>query len=626
MAVTLSSKFYEETNYQWHDISKIVFTSPNMETPQIAGTRSHILPGQGALGLWYEDTSNMYRIENDQVLVQTSFFNSETTVVSGSVDNSVLYVSNPSDDNFMNNVRDATGVEISGYDEVNGDIIDTDVNTEYNAQGDIEQIYYAEDVGENQTYGWKVDIVQAVTTASIDIEFHVKTRIVRMKFKAAEYVDTLTDPEAPTTTKYFFGNYTIQAKLDADSSWSTIYTGANTNTTDKTIYLGNSNYYKFYRINITNNTGLSGASTSHYGMRGLVFEQYAYSTEPGPSDVTMYNFITDSTAERIYVSNVEDLPGDTSSSSDNYLTQEVVEGVMTDGTTEKHISVSDAYQGGTSHGSYTYAMFANFTKTDNPGTGSASCDLDDFIPVPVSITWTHNASGPSGFVATGQKQTTTYDPTYRIETTYDYTITASGTGASTLEGNTTVTGTFDRDVTIDKYPKEASYKMTVSSTTYSGSLNDFIDDKLYMWGYSERPLDMDVKNSIVFNVEFGEAYNCRLTAWDDSTHSTVSNPVFLGDHCRVSALAYRGRNSILDPDFSFDPENFIMSPVYNRNFKGNQVVSTVNQYYGDFDLVHQPDTDVYGDFLIFKPVLYGITDSFPYGVHDFVITLHYSYT
>jgi hypothetical protein len=626
MAVTLSSKFYEETNYVWHDISKVVFTSPNMETPQVAGTRSHILPGQGALGLWYEDTANMYRIENAQTLNTTSFFNSETTVVSGSPGNDYLYVSNPTDDNFMNNVRDATGVEISGYSEINGDIIDTDVNTEYNAQGDVEQIYYAEDPGENNTYGWKVDRVQAAPTANIDIEFSVKTRIVRMKFKPAIYIDSLTDPESPTTTYYYFGNYTIQAKVDAESSWSTIYTGANTSTTDATIYLGNSNYYKFYRLSIANNTGLGGASSSHYGMRGLIFEEYDYSTEPGVTDVTMYNFASDDEAYRIYVSNVEDLPGDTSSSTETENTSSSVEGVMTDGATEKHISVSDDYEGGTSHGSYTYAMFANFTKTDNPGTGAASCSLDNYIPVPMSVTWAHNASGPCYFTATGTKETTTYDPTYRIETTYEYEITASGTGIGTLEGDTTVTGTFTRDVTINYFPKEASYKMTVSSTTYSGSLHDLVDEKLYMWGYSERPLDLDVKNSVVFAVEFGEAYSCRLTAWDDSTHSTVSNEVFLGDHCRVSALAYRGKTSLLDPDFTLSPENYIMSPVYNRNFKGNQIVGLEKQYYGDFDLVHQPDSTIYGDYLIFKPVLYGITESFPYGVHDFVITLHYSYT
>lgn len=626
MAVTISTKFYETVNQQWHDISKIVFTSPNMETPQIAGTRSHILPGQGALGLWYEDTSNMYRVETAQNLMSTSFFNSEVTVISGAADNSFIYVSDPSDATFMNNIRDATGVEIEGYNNVNGDITNTTVNTEYNAQANIEDIYYAYEVGDNVLCGWKTDIVSAVPTADIVVEFPIKTRVVRMQLKAAAYKNTLTNPESPTTTYYFFGQYEVGGRVSASDTWTTIYTGANTNTADKVIYLGNSNYYKYYRLRIKNVTGLTGAATTNYGLRGLVFEEYSYSTDPGTSDVIFYNFTSDTTAERIYVNNVEDLPGDSSTSTDNYNTSESVSGVMKDGTTNKHISVSDAYISGTSHGTYTYGMFADFVKTNNPGAGNAYCEEDGFIPVPVSITWTHQTLAPSYFTAIGQRQTTTYDNTYRIETTYDYTITASGTGAANLTDNTLLNGTFEREVEVVKYPKEASYKMTVSSTTYSGILHDFVDDKLYMWGYSSRPLDLDSKNSIVFEITFGEAYNCRLTAWDDSTHSTVSNDVFLGDHCRVSALAYRAKDSKLDPNFSLSPENYIVSPVYNRVFKGNQVVEGVNYYYGDFDLVYQPDSTIYGDFLIFKPMLYGITESFPYGVHDFVITLHYSYT
>ena len=47
MAVTLTTKFYESGGDTWNDLSKIVFTSPNIDSPNTAGTRSHILPGQG---------------------------------------------------------------------------------------------------------------------------------------------------------------------------------------------------------------------------------------------------------------------------------------------------------------------------------------------------------------------------------------------------------------------------------------------------------------------------------------------------------------------------------------------------------------------------------------------------
>ena len=51
-----------------YDLAKVVFTSPNMDSPYTAGTRSHILPGETDLGLWYEDLSNMYRKEGSQQL------------------------------------------------------------------------------------------------------------------------------------------------------------------------------------------------------------------------------------------------------------------------------------------------------------------------------------------------------------------------------------------------------------------------------------------------------------------------------------------------------------------------------------------------------------------------------
>jgi PKD repeat protein len=72
MAVDINTIFYEDYNEEWHDLSKIVFTSPYIDNPNTAGMRSHVLPGRGDLGLWYEDTSNMYRVKAEQ-----GVFNSE---------------------------------------------------------------------------------------------------------------------------------------------------------------------------------------------------------------------------------------------------------------------------------------------------------------------------------------------------------------------------------------------------------------------------------------------------------------------------------------------------------------------------------------------------------------------
>ncbi len=130
-------------------------------------------------------------------------------------------------------------------------------------------------------------------------------------------------------------------------------------------------------------------------------------------------------------------------------------------------------------------------------------------------------------------------------------------------------------------------------------------------------------NSVNFELTFGECYDCRLTAWDDATHTTTANEILAGDHCRVSAVAlnYDG-NDFKNPDSVSE----IYAPVYNRIFKGNTQYMGTDYYYGDFDLTYQTGVGTYGDFLFFRPILYGLHSGITYGAHDFVIVLHYSYT
>ena len=126
-------------------------------------------------------------------------------------------------------------------------------------------------------------------------------------------------------------------------------------------------------------------------------------------------------------------------------------------------------------------------------------------------------------------------------------------------------------------------------------------------------------SSINFEVTFGECEDCRLTAWDDATHSTIANEIIAGDHCRVSAAALYYTGS----DFRYPDsitENTLISPAYNIVLKGDV------QYYGDFNMQYRFEVDEYGDFLFFRPMLYGLHSGISYGVHDFVIVLHYSYT
>ena len=93
MAITIESKFYEEQDEnnpgypdagEWHSLAKIVFTSPNMDSPNTVGTRSHIIPGGGTeLGLWYEDSTYMYRMADCQQITWSQYTNCSGTLVSG---------------------------------------------------------------------------------------------------------------------------------------------------------------------------------------------------------------------------------------------------------------------------------------------------------------------------------------------------------------------------------------------------------------------------------------------------------------------------------------------------------------------------------------------------------------
>jgi len=126
-------------------------------------------------------------------------------------------------------------------------------------------------------------------------------------------------------------------------------------------------------------------------------------------------------------------------------------------------------------------------------------------------------------------------------------------------------------------------------------------------------------NSVNFEVTEYECYNCRLTAWDDATHSTTLNEILLGGHCRVSAVSlYYTGSDFKNPDSVTE----IHAPVYNNILQGN----VAGRYYGDFPMQHRTGGSTQGDFLFFKPMLYGLHSGISYGVHDFVICLHYLYT
>lgn len=509
MAVTITSKFYQAS--LWKDISKIVFTSPNIDSPAVAGTRSHILPGEGNLGLWYEDTSNMYRIEDVQSNYNSSFYNYRTTAltnidldslspsvtITGTVDNTyVLY----------EYIRAGLGYTTTGYSSLNMStaVTETRVKLQYSAEnttwesrghlpniysevietpGDVTRMVYNlsanYDAGDTYNRAWVVDRITAESTCYIDFDLDRPYKIARV-YMMGHYA---YDSSAGTyLNKRFFGNYKIYGKLYATDPWVELYTGANTTSLEATVFLtSNDNFFRYYRLEILNNTGLDGTfNAAYYALSSIKFAIYNYNNTPTRTK-PFYNFKTNGDADVIYVNSVSSL------------------------------------------------------------------------------------------------------------------------------GNNT-------------------YNLNIASATGSGTLVS--GTQLYSWGSVTGTTDYNMQDSIVFEATSGEAYNCRLTAWDDVTHSTLINELIQGDHVRVSALAFCCTNSKLLPNESFapDPVNFVHGPVYNRILKGNTVDAGTNLFYGDFDMAYKYQSNIYGDFLIFKPMLYGIDSSISYGVHDYVITLHYSYT
>ena len=82
----------------------------------------------------------------------------------------------------------------------------------------------------------------------------------------------------------------------------------------------------------------------------------------------------------------------------------------------------------------------------------------------------------------------------------------------------------------------------MGSATISGNTDEIISEA-YVYGWNDDIVNDDcwlhAGNGIVFEVTNGEAYDCRLTAWDNATHSTTANLLLAGNHYRVIACAYR---------------------------------------------------------------------------------------
>lgn len=512
-----------------------------------------------------------------------------------------------------------------------------------------------------RTYGWATSVIVEIPECYLNFSFTDSTRLTALSMACVtetiretkpidqELMDSFTDGTPCSSLrdnletvvisdkKFFIGNFTITASDDQET-WTTLFTGSNTDNLDKFIFFSNTAFFRYYRINISNNTSLDSGvfDSDYYGIRKLKFYAYQYADTQGTDSVALYEFDDEDLPKTVKISNALSQPGDEVvtvvsdethnvvgdglhtiiSGTENYYSSYFidlrsiidVQDVITDAE-----CVSSTVSGvGVDLAAYMYFKEDKVSKTGLATTELLNIetpnDSDMYFSATQTFTTVVETAEWTGTSITG------------------YTTVASGTVLSGTGGYPLV-GTTQRVYTTYLRPRGSSYRLYIDETTSnSGTLLE--NAELYMWGYSNttRPLDVDTSNSVIFEVTTGEAYNCRLTAWDDVTHSTLANELIQGDHVRVSAIAFCGSDSKLNPGEAKNPLNLIFPPVHNRIFKGNLNDAGQKYYYGDFDLVYRYQADVYGDFLMFKPMLYGIHSGISYGVHDYVITLHYSYT
>jgi len=151
-------------------------------------------------------------------------------------------------------------------------------------------------------------------------------------------------------------------------------------------------------------------------------------------------------------------------------------------------------------------------------------------------------------------------------------------------------------------------------------------DKGLFYGFPHDKQDSHFTDTLCLIMKFGEAYNCYITAWDDSTHSSTLNTVLKEELCKIAACVYRSPDVNTDTWPDDDQQATTIPCVYDYvsdfPIKGNEL------YYGKFNLVYYvSEPNIIGDMVSIRPRISTINSLvFDPGNYDFVITFHYQYT
>jgi len=553
MAVTIDKKFWNGTEYK--NITKVVFTSPNFDSPAVAGTRSHMPPGGKYMGTWFEAVDFMYRQFDDQDYANfpdemESFFGKLT--LSGTFD-----LDNETSANFYHKYGEDYDVVGSGVDpnilyknKDNYGIIESCVSGTTIINGET---FYTADINFSSVVGsgimneWMVSSVSGVIDTSLsgvasyygeDLEIDVITTVsgVSDYSISPSFSGTISGTLLGAVTS---GAGTVSGVIDTSLSGVASYYGEDLEIDVITTVAGSSGYLYNSNFNGTVSGTLSGTVAS-----GISVSNTVYSTVEGLVSGTLYN------VDEEMICDVEEFISTTVSGSDF---------------------------------------------------GVISGNIYEPFNTPIST----SSSGIIYLLADGVMYGNLYgineDIICKIEE--DISVALIGSGFGTISG--TVNESFNENISA---PNDLMYLQYSDVPINSDTV-------------SPRPRRHHGGNSIIFSVTFGEAYDCRLTAWDDDTHSTTNNKILDEEHYKVDVVAYKSNayNTAHEPVF-MNENCLVYPPAYNKVLKGD------DEYYGDFDLVYSINDGEYGEYLAFTPRLINMDDSFTAGSYDFITSLHYQYT
>lgn len=593
MAVVMTTKFYEGDTPAWHDLSKVVFTSPNMDSPNTAGTRSHILPGQLDLGMWYEDQSNMYRMEDKQETDVSTYFGYLAQVHDPfDMDDAPLYITIGQTDqsNWIEYIRERVNSYPMTYTQVAPaltSIISYDDATYSGIAPNIVTMVVQEG-GEGGNAAPPI----------LDGAIHFPTPFFPTR---VSFLNHYTIHDGEEIRHYSTKTFRISGDGE-ELFYDNTMTDDDTYTYDSDIfYYSDSTKYSDFYIELLEQNG-TFATISGVVMRSLVFTGHYNTSVAAVTCSSGINPENSLNEEGWYVDETGTDPHWVTLSFSEPKRVTKVTFLQLYGYYIKDYKIQACT---TINGTYVDLYSGRAPSNTNMNTVTFS----NYVGYSYYRLYMY-----SRYVSSAG---------YGIKyfTLYEYKEDESVTDPITLyiDNENTIGISHANNAESTDY----LFKLSVDSVDGSGVVAS--GTSIYGWGQTgDSAGHVTNTNSIVFEVTIGECYDCRLTAWDDVTHSTTLNHLIASDRCRVSCLVYNANGTALSPTEN-EGVSFIHPPVLNKIFKGNTVYEGENLYYGDFDMRYRTGY-VLGDYLIFKPMLYNIDDTVPYGIHDHVIVLHYSYT